>query len=210
MYPGMAKTAREEGLPELAEWFETPPGELAATMMIEITESAQIQTVLDGLYGIDSGAHVDLEVGPHRVPGNFEAGHSDEESGKISVGHFVRFPLPPAARRIFRPAEVALVRATLAAATALALAACGGPALTPEAERGRQIYLAQCAQCHATDPTQLGPLGPPVKGSSGELLEAKLLRGTYPPGYKPKRPTGIMPPQPQLAREIPALAAYLE
>jgi len=23
MYPGMAKTAREEGLPELAEWFET-------------------------------------------------------------------------------------------------------------------------------------------------------------------------------------------
>jgi rubrerythrin len=23
MYPGMAKTAREEGLEELAEWFET-------------------------------------------------------------------------------------------------------------------------------------------------------------------------------------------
>lgn len=23
MYPGFAKTAREEGLPELAEWFET-------------------------------------------------------------------------------------------------------------------------------------------------------------------------------------------
>jgi Protein of unknown function (DUF3501) len=85
------------------------PGELAATMMIEITDSAQIQTVLDGLQGIDSGAHVHLEVGPHRVPGNFEAGHSDEESGKISAVHFVRFSLPPAARRIFRQAEVALV-----------------------------------------------------------------------------------------------------
>jgi rubrerythrin len=23
MYPGMAKTARDEGFPELAEWFET-------------------------------------------------------------------------------------------------------------------------------------------------------------------------------------------
>jgi rubrerythrin len=23
MYPGMARTAREEGLPEIAEWFET-------------------------------------------------------------------------------------------------------------------------------------------------------------------------------------------
>jgi rubrerythrin len=23
MYPGMGKTAREEGYPELAEWFET-------------------------------------------------------------------------------------------------------------------------------------------------------------------------------------------
>jgi mono/diheme cytochrome c family protein len=92
---------------------------------------------------------------------------------------------------------------------AVALAACGGPALSPEAEHGRQIYVAQCTQCHAMDPAQPGPVGPPVKGSSSELLEAKLLRGTYPPGYKPKRPTAIMPPQPQLAKEIPALFAYL-
>ena len=48
------------------------------------------------------------------------------------------------------------------------------------------------------------------QGGVGELLEAKLVRGTYPPGYTPKRPTAIMPPQPQLAKEIPALAAYLE
>lgn len=98
----------------------------------------------------------------------------------------------------------------MAAATALALAACGGPALSPEAERGRQVYLAQCTQCHAADPAQPGPVGPPVKGSSRELLEAKVLRGTYPPGYRPKRPTSVMPPQPQLAPEIPALAAYLK
>jgi hypothetical protein len=85
------------------------PGELSATMLIEITEAAKIQAVLDGLRGIDSGRHIRLEVGPHRVPGAFEAGHSDEERGKISAVHFVRFALPPAARGIFRQAEVALI-----------------------------------------------------------------------------------------------------
>jgi hypothetical protein len=53
-------------------------------------------------------------------------------------------------------------------------------------------------------------VGPPIKGSSRELLEAKLLRGGYPPGYRPKRPTAVMPAQSQLAAEIPALAAYLQ
>jgi mono/diheme cytochrome c family protein len=102
------------------------------------------------------------------------------------------------------------VRAALAAMAALAFAACGGPALSPEAERGRQVYLAQCTQCHATDPAQPGTVGPPVRGSSAALLEAKLLRGAYPPGYTPKRPTAVMLPQPQLAKEIAALAAYLQ
>jgi|SRR5262245_40571457 len=93
---------------------------------------------------------------------------------------------------------------------ALTVAGCGEPALSPEAERGRQVYLAQCTACHATDPAKPGPVGPPLKGSSRELLEAKVLRATYPPGYRPKRPTAIMPAQPQVARDIPALAAYLQ
>ncbi|HEX6212219.1 MAG TPA: DUF3501 family protein [Methylomirabilota bacterium] len=85
------------------------PGELAATMFIEIGESAQIKPVLDALLGIDVGGHVRLEVGGQVVPGLFEAGHSDEERGKLSAVHFVRFPLPPAARRAFPDAEVTLV-----------------------------------------------------------------------------------------------------
>ncbi len=93
---------------------------------------------------------------------------------------------------------------------ALALAACGGPdGRSPLAERGRQIYLAQCTACHATDPAQAGPVGPPVKGASQELLAAKVVRGTYPPGYMPKRPTRLMPPLPAVEPEIPALAAFL-
>ncbi len=93
---------------------------------------------------------------------------------------------------------------------ALVLAGCGGPALDPQAERGRQVYLAQCTACHASDPAQPGPVGPPIKGASRDLLEAKVLRGAYPPGYRPQRPTRIMPPQPQVAAEIAALAAYLK
>lgn len=85
------------------------PGELAATMFIEIAESAQIKPVLDTLLGIDVGDHVRLQVGAAAVPGVFEAGHSDEERGKLSAVHFVRFALPPAARRAFADSEVALV-----------------------------------------------------------------------------------------------------
>ena len=85
------------------------PGELAATMFIEIAESAQIKPVLDTLLGIDVGDHVRLQVGAAAVPGLFEAGHSDEERGKLSAVHFVRFALPPAARRAFADSEVALV-----------------------------------------------------------------------------------------------------
>ena len=84
------------------------PGELAATMLIEITETAQIRPVLDKLLGIDTRDYVTLAVGPHVVVGDFETGHSDEERGKLSAVHFVRFALPPEARRGFMGAEVAL------------------------------------------------------------------------------------------------------
>ena len=43
------------------------------------------------------------------IVGRFETGHSDEELGKLSAVHFVRFALPPAARRDFARSEVALV-----------------------------------------------------------------------------------------------------
>jgi ribosomal protein S28E/S33 len=82
------------------------PGELAATMMIE---SAEIQPVLDRLLGIDTRDYLRLEVGTYVVIGRFETGRSDEERGKISAMHFIRFPLPTEARRVFREAEVALV-----------------------------------------------------------------------------------------------------
>ena len=85
------------------------PGELAATMFIEIGEPERIKPVLDALLGIDTRDYVRLQIGPDVVTGSFEAGHSDEELGKLSAVHFVRFALPPAARRRFAESDVALV-----------------------------------------------------------------------------------------------------
>ena len=101
-------------------------------------------------------------------------------------------------------------RAFVVIAVSAALAGCSGQsALSPEAERGRQVYLAQCTSCHSSDPAQNGPLGPAVKGSSRALLEARLLRGAYPPGYTPKRPSAVMQPMPHLAGSLDDLTAFL-
>ena len=97
-------------------------------------------------------------------------------------------------------------------ATAATLTACSEPSSPggPSAERGRQLYLSQCIACHNSDPAVAGPVGPPVKGSPRELLESKVLKGQYPPGYTPKRPTTLMPVQPALEPEIGNLAAFLK
>jgi hypothetical protein len=86
------------------------PGELSATLFIEISDKDQIKPVLDRFMGIDTGRHVWLEIaGGPRVPGVFEAGHSDEEKGKLAAVHFVRFAFSPDAARAFRTSAVDLV-----------------------------------------------------------------------------------------------------
>ena len=78
-----------------------------------------------------------------------------------------------------------------------------------EIKRGRAVYLANCVACHNNDPSRDGPIGPAIKGSSRELLLARVLTSEYPPNYRPKRPTKIMPQFPFLKDDIPALIAYL-
>jgi mono/diheme cytochrome c family protein len=78
-----------------------------------------------------------------------------------------------------------------------------------ERERGRAVYIANCVACHNNDPSKDGSIGPAIKGSPKELIEARVLRSSYPPHYKPKRQTKIMPQFPFLEPEIPYLAAYL-
>jgi hypothetical protein len=85
-------------------------GELSATLFIEIAEKDDIKPVLDQFMGIDTGRHVWFEIGPGLVvPGSFEAGHSDEEKGKLAAVHFVRFAFSPQAIDAFRRGDVDLV-----------------------------------------------------------------------------------------------------
>ncbi len=84
------------------------PGELSATMMIEIEEKSRVKPELDRFMGIDSGRSVWLQVGRDRaIAGRFEAGHSKED--KLAAVHFVRFALPDAAREAFGREPVAIV-----------------------------------------------------------------------------------------------------
>ena len=84
----------------------------------------------------------------------------------------------------------------------------GGPS-SDLAARGRVVYQSNCIACHNTDPRKPGTLGPDLWGSSQELVESRVMRGEYPPGYAPKRQTHQMVPLPQLQADIPALHAYL-
>jgi len=86
------------------------PGTLSATLFIEIQERSQIQPVLDRFRGIDAGSHVWIQMGRDRaVPGEFEPGRSDQERGRLSAVHFVRFVFPPDAIRAFATEPVWLV-----------------------------------------------------------------------------------------------------
>ena len=78
-----------------------------------------------------------------------------------------------------------------------------------DVKRGRAVFLANCVACHNNDPARDGPIGPAIRGSSPELLRSRVLTTDYPPNYRPKRPTKIMPPFPFLINEIPFLVAYL-
>lgn len=105
-------------------------------------------------------------------------------------------------------------RTTFSLAAALLAAACGGDegGSSGESEsvaRGRAVYQNVCIACHHGDPAKKGSLGPAVAGSSLELLEAKVLRGEYPPGYEPRMPGAAMPKYEYVAEQIPDLAAYL-
>jgi mono/diheme cytochrome c family protein len=76
-------------------------------------------------------------------------------------------------------------------------------------EKGKRTYQTQCIACHNIDPKKAGSIGPEVHGSSKELLEARILRGEYPPGYQQKRKSRFMVPLPHLKNEIDSLHAYL-
>jgi mono/diheme cytochrome c family protein len=101
------------------------------------------------------------------------------------------------------------VGAAAFAASLLVGCAVGDASLSEQAARGKRTYDNLCIACHHPDPRQKGSLGPALAGASLELLEAKVVRGEYPPGYAPRSHTLSMPTFPYAEERLPDVAAYL-
>jgi hypothetical protein len=80
------------------------PGEVAATLFIEITDSVRIRRILDGFVGLDEGG-LDMVVGSGRYPALFAPGQSRED--RISAVHYIRFRLGEEGRRLLACGETA-------------------------------------------------------------------------------------------------------
>jgi mono/diheme cytochrome c family protein len=92
---------------------------------------------------------------------------------------------------------------------ALVLAA-GCHAKPPDpVEKGRMVYMTNCVVCHNPNPNLPGSQGPAIAGSSQDLLEARVLHLSYPPGYTPQQKTHTMRAFPQLKKNIADLHAFL-
>jgi hypothetical protein len=169
------------------------PGELSATLFIEITEAKRIRAELDRLIGLHE--RVALEIGGERVPARFDPRQLEED--RISAVHYLRFALSPAQIARFGDAAtpVALridhanygARSALSPATRESLAvdlrgdpapifrfaAAPGPRRAPKLllERGRVRALELSAGCAVVEAV---PPGPPFL-ELPEDLAAELL-----------------------------------
>jgi mono/diheme cytochrome c family protein len=81
-------------------------------------------------------------------------------------------------------------------------------------DRGRQIWLGTCVQCHNKDPNVKGSVGPETVDAPEAVVYAKVMTGRYPDplpaGFVPKRTTKNMRPLPQYEKDIPDIYAYLQ
>src|SRR5205085_4283908 len=81
------------------------PGELSATLMIELTGAdAEVKARLAALYGLRD--HVWLELGGARVKGELEPDR--EEPGRVSAVQYVRFKVPDAQALLRGPATLVI------------------------------------------------------------------------------------------------------
>ena len=112
--------------------------------------------------------------------------------------------------RAHSPGAAIFDRLLLSVSIASILAACGPSKPQSPAERGKLVYMTKCVVCHNMDPNLSGSQGPPIAGSSRELIEDRVHHLAYPPGYTPKRKTHVMTAFPNLPQsDIDALTAFL-
>lgn len=98
--------------------------------------------------------------------------------------------------------------------TILALTSVGAFSTVPDktklVARGKVLYTANCIVCHNKDPNKKGSIGPELAGTSLEVMQEKVAKGTYPQGYVPKRKSKVMKKFPHLEKDVPALHAWIE
>jgi len=79
------------------------PGELSATLFLEIEDQTHLREQLLKFLGIDETVY--LKVGSHSIHARFEEGRSKED--KISAVQYVKFPLPEPALQAFAKGDKA-------------------------------------------------------------------------------------------------------
>lgn len=73
------------------------PGEVAATLFIEVTRPEEVQPTLDRFIGFDEPGKLVLRIGDETFPASFAPGQSRED--RISAVHYVRFAVGERGRR---------------------------------------------------------------------------------------------------------------
>lgn len=77
------------------------------------------------------------------------------------------------------------------------------------ADEGEVIYKTVCSKCHNINPTKPGSIGPELFTTPKEVFKTKVITGTYPASYKPKRKTRIMPRFKNLTNKIDSIYNYI-
>ncbi len=78
-----------------------------------------------------------------------------------------------------------------------------------EANEGKQIYTSVCMKCHNANPSKPGSIGPDLYTTPLAVFKTKVVTGTYPAGYKPKRKTRIMPKFHHLTTKVNLVYNYI-
>lgn len=81
-------------------------------------------------------------------------------------------------------------------------------------DRGKNLYMKNCLQCHNRDPNKKGPIGPEIVDAPLEVMTSKIMTSNYPSplpeGFVPKRKSHAMRAIPKLKDDIPAIHAWVQ
>ena len=84
------------------------------------------------------------------------------------------------------------------------------PTDTVQNIEGKRIYTITCTKCHNVNPHKPGIIGPELFTTPREVFHTKVPLGTYPPGYKSKRKTRVMPKFKHLTKDIDRIYEYIQ